>query len=349
MTKIYELPRRDRRYDEASLWIARLDKDLSAEEVRALQAWMSAEPDNKAVLLSMARTWDKMDSLSRLSELFPVPAGHRGRITQHGLGIAASILVAVLAGAWAVVELSPLELLWNPENSAVIDTSSDVYETAVGEQSTVMLPDGSHIVLNTNSLLRVEYTAGHRLLILERGEINVKVAENMNRPLSVVVGDQIVQAVGTQFNVEIKEDQKIELVVTEGRVRVGVRRQGPDRAQVPPEVLTESSLMVSAGEELILGTADEEVTPVSPEEIEVKLSWRNGNLVFRGESLEEALEEVGRYTSVEFVFLDDDLRKQTVAGLFKAGDVDGLLAVLRENFDIVYERVDEQTVLLDRE
>ncbi len=103
---------------------------------------------------------------------------------------------------------------------------------------------------------------------------------------------------------------------------------------------------VAAGEELILGSSVEEVTKISPANIEVKLSWQSGNLIFRGESLEDAMAEVGRYTSVEFVFLDDELRKVRIAGLFRAGDVDGFLAVLRENFDIAYERVDERKVLL---
>ena len=113
-----------------------------------------------------------------------------------------------------------------------------------------------------------------------------------------------------------------------------------------PTVLPPSSVTVAAGEELILGSPEEEVAEISPADIEVKLSWRDGNLIFRGESLEDAMEEVGRYTSVDFVFLDDDLRKVRIAGLFKAGDVNGLLAVLRENFDIVYEQVNEQKVLL---
>ena len=58
------------------------------------------------------------------------------------------------------------------------------------------------------------------------------------------------------------------------------------------------------------------------------------------------MKEVSRYTSIAFVFLDDDLKKVRIAGLFKAGDVDGLLAVLRQNFDIAYERVGEEKVLL---
>jgi len=334
MSRIYEFPRQDSRYDEASVWIARLDRELSEEETTELKAWMAADAENAAVLESMARLWDKMDALSRLGDLFPVSRRRNARFWFHGLSIAASIAIAALIGMWVFVDMKA--------------QSDTVYETAVGEQSTVRLSDGTRVVLNTNSLLRVEYRPSYRLLVLERGEIDVHVAKDASRPLSVIAEDKLIQAVGTVFNVEITDEHNVELVVTEGKVRVGVDYRGRRGQQTAkPRVLAESSRAVAAGEAVVLGEAKEEVTPVSPEEIEVKLSWRNGNLIFRGEPLEEALKEVGRYTTVEFVFLNDDLRKRAVAGYFKAGDVDGLLVALRENFNITCTRVDEHTVSLD--
>ena len=73
-------------------------------------------------------------------------------------------------------------------------------------------------------------------------------------------------------------------------------------------------------------------------DIEVQLSWRDGNLIFRGESLEQAISEVSRYTEVRFVFLDEASKQQPVGGMFKAGDVEGLLSTLLANFNISYER-----------
>jgi len=78
----------------------------------------------------------------------------------------------------------------------------------------------------------------------------------------------------------------------------------------------------------------------------MRLSWREGNLIFRGESLGDAVQEVGRYTNLEFVITSDELKQLRVAGLFKAGDVEGFLASLRANFDIIDERIDDNTILL---
>ena len=111
------------------------------------------------------------------------------------------------------------------------------------------------------------------------------------------------------------------------------------------------STIVGAGEKVLISANDRNTGSIKPESIErdeiaVKLSWREGNLIFRGESLEDAVYEVGRYTAVEFVFLDEKTREVRVAGLFKAGDVEGLLAALRNHFNIAYERQGEHRILL---
>lgn len=337
MNNVYEFPPLERRYDEASEWIAKLDRQLTSEEARALQAWMAADPENEALLMEMARLWDKMDALGRLSSLFHPPSTPSRRIP----------LLAFASLAVLVVTVAALWLAWNHAPQPHSTPTEYVYQTRVGENATVTLSDGTSLILNTNSRISVRYTDQLRLFNLERGEVYVKVAKDRTRPLRVMAGGKYVQAVGTEFNVKITSDQKIELMVVEGKVKVGVHNQADLAAGAQPaEAPTQPAQPLTAGQAVILGSSHEEVEEVSLEDIEVKLSWRQGNLVFRGEALEDAVREVERYTQVEFIFLDQDLKKIRVAGLFKAGDVDGLLATLRENFNIVYQQTDDNKVLL---
>jgi len=338
MSNVYELSTQEKRFDQASQWIARLDRKLSSSEERELQAWMAESPQNETVLLEMAQLWDKIDTLGRLSTLFPKP---ERVVAPKARWFAVASFASLLLMAVTLWLLWPLSANIPPGAPAEF-----VYQTDVGERSAITLGDGSIIQLNTNSRIRVNYTEQHRLLILERGEVNVKVAKDKNRPLSVVAGTQIVQAVGTEFNIEITSDQKIELVVLEGKVKVGVRESVASNFEAEANLLPHGNKTLIAGETMMLGDSKEEIKEVSSEDIEVSLSWRSGNLVFRGEPLEEAVREVERYTSVEFVFLDENLKKIRVAGLFRAGDVEGLLATLRENFDIAYQFVDDQKVVL---
>lgn len=338
MSNVYPLATSAQRYEEASQWVARLDRNLTTAETVELQHWMAADPDNETVLLEMARLWDKMDTLESLAGLFPPPKRRPWRTPVWAAASFATVLFAALA-------------LWFSSTDGVPyphpAPSEYVYQTTVGEHTRVTLADGSVLILNTNSRVTVEYTDQYRLLTLERGEIYIAVATDPFRPLSVIAGGKIVQAVGTQFSVEITSQQQVELVVVEGKVKVGVHnRPGQAALREPPRLTAPTPKLLGAGQATLLGGAEETIETVSAADIEVKLSWRQGNLIFRGESLEDAVREVERYTPVEFVFLDPELKAIRVAGLFKAGDVDGLLAALRENFDIVYQYTDEQKVLL---
>src|SRR5882762_11017430 len=78
----------------------------------------------------------------------------RRRFARRGaLAVAASVLVAVGAGT-----------------AAYLHFASPHYETRVGEQRDVLLPDGSRVTLNTNTSLTVRYSKARRYIELQRGE-----------------------------------------------------------------------------------------------------------------------------------------------------------------------------------
>jgi transmembrane sensor len=340
------IPLRPRSQLEAasSDWLAKIERGLTAQETAAFQKWLAEDPECEKAFFKLAELWDKMNSLSRLADLFPEPVQPQKSRQIVPIAMAATILLFAAATIWTWLVPNPrADLESEPPRVA----NESVFETAIGAQSIVTLPDGSVLTLNTNSLVRSDFNDARRLLRLERGEMHVQVAHDSTRPFDVQVLGKVVRAVGTAFNVEITDDQQIQLVVTQGKVLVGIvnPRRAPSAAgrySMPDD----SHVAVVAGEQAVLGADTDRITPIKPEEIEVKLSWRNGNLIFRGESLEEAIKEIERYTPVEFVFLDEDLKKVRVAGLFKAGDVEGLLTTLSTNFDIVYQRVGDRRILL---
>lgn len=330
--------------DQASLWIARLDRQLTPAEQKELQQWLAISETHRRVLFDMATLWDKMDSLARLADLFQTPAKKPAYKGRYYSAIAASLLlIAVLFGSNFTAQLPSIFMASQQFPSAMID---GVYETAIGEHSNVNLPDGSQLVLNTNSRVTVKYSAGHRLFFLERGEINIEVAHDKARPLSVVARNKVVQAVGTAFNVRIYNDKEVALLVTDGKVLVAQNAPATTIDAIIPERLPTSSLAIAKGEKIVLGTQNEKIAKVDESEIATSLSWRQGNLVFRGETLEQAVREINRYTPVQFEIGDDLIKQERIAGLFKAGDVDGLLAALEQNFHIGHERINHNKIRL---
>jgi transmembrane sensor len=343
MSNIIEFPNRDAIYDQASLWIARMDRELTAAEQQELAQWLAASEQHRSVLFEMAELWDKMDSLARLADLFQAPAKPARQPRFYG-AIAASFALLAVALGWSLAPQMPSHLLaLLPFHAQVVD---GVYETAVGEHSNVNLPDGSQLVLNTNSRVTVKYSDEHRLFLLERGEMNIEVAHDKDRPLSVMAGNKVVQAVGTAFNVRLQTDNQVALLVTDGKVLVAQKNLPQTIDKIVAERLPASALAVSKGEKIMLGAERETIAKVDDNEIVAELSWRQGNLVFRGETLEEALLEINRYTSVQFEVADDSIKQERIAGLFKAGDVDGLLTALEQNFNIHNQRLGNNKIRL---
>lgn len=329
--------------DQASLWISRLDRGLSASEHAALEAWLDENPAHRDEFLRQARFWDKTESLSRLAHLIPhsSPTIEVARHNRRWLGYGAATVVLALTLALGLATL--------PTSQHATTQPADVayYETASGGLSRVTLSHGSILTINTASRVEVRMTEHERQLILETGEINIDVAHDASRPLQVFVRGRIFEALGTQFNIRIDDSQHIELLVTEGKVRIGLAPKAVLHQQPDTGINTGAQdIVIAQGQRAIISESLQQVDSLVSEDIEVQLSWQQGNLIFRGEPLSEAVKEVGRYTSVDFVILDEESRAIQIAGRFKSGDIAGFLASLEANFNIQHQRDGNKTLLL---
>lgn len=340
----------EQRLDDASDWIAKIDRELTQQEKISLQTWLSLSVKNTEVLLEVAHLWDKMDDISRLSDLFPQTPPTSAKKYSAWLGaMAASAIFAISVGLYQ--SGFNFSLFGQSDQAAVVVMQMN-YQTDIGESNTINLPDNSKIVLNTNSFVQVRYTSTARIIDLQRGEIHIDVAHDKSRPLSVIASGKVIQAVGTAFNVEVRNDL-VELIVTDGKVLIATKNNNIASMNIDDigKRLPQNSMAVSKGEKIDLdltGNIVEKVIKVDPVEVAASLSWRTGNLIFRGESLAEAMAEISRYTNIKFELSDDEqLQTVQVAGMFKTGDVTGLLEVLSNNFNIRYERVGNNKIILN--
>ena len=140
----------------------------------------------------------------------------------------------VLAAA-ALALLSSITALFLWINS---DTAHS-YSTGIGEQRTIQLPDGSTVELNARSRVKVRLTEGRRDVALIEGQALFRVAKDKQRPFVVRAGDAQVRAVGTEFDVYMKQAETV-VTVVEGRVETYSGADGADAA----------AILLSAGEQL---------------------------------------------------------------------------------------------------
>ncbi|MFT6734227.1 MAG: transmembrane sensor [Polaribacter sp.] len=351
----------NKRMDEACDWITKIDRKLSRREVNSLRNWLQLDKNNLTQFMEVAKIWDKSLELNRLADIFPQETISQKPISNWAKSIAASFVLVISISLVQVMD----NLTTGTKQLAVVETDSNrILETKIGESHQYKLSDGSEIVLNTGTLAEVHFTPELRSIDLKKGEIHIDVAHDKSRPLQVKVGDKIIQAVGTAFNIQVK-DQLIELIVTDGEVIVkeilslsfsDIQKSETDlniintTLTMTTKPINDTLMSVSKGEKIDLsmqGIVKEKVIKVQPIEIVASLSWRQGNLVFRGESLQEAMDEISRYSNIH-IQLDNDpkLEKIQIAGMFKTGDIDGLLGMLKTNFDIDYEHKANDTIYL---
>ena len=374
MSNVYPFQTENHIYEEASLWVTRLERGLSDAETENLRQWLSLNPKHKDCLLEMANLWDRMDRLSVLSELFDRPAAqaaeqsatkhkanrnsnrNHNRTSIRNWAVAAS--VALLAIAFSL--LLPITQMQTPssgsenvqtahKNSTLKqETSNTLYETGIGAHSTVNLPDGTKMLLNTDTQVSVTYSDHQRLLVLQKGELMVEVAHDKSRPLRVQVGSKLVEAVGTAFNVYRKDEQNFDVIVTEGRVQV--KPVADNAANSPIDLKTAAIQELGRGEKMsVRASLPTAIETIAAAIIQDRLSWRDGNVVFRGETLQDALNELSRYTPDNFKIVDSRINDLRIAGLYKAGDTEGLLSALKENFNIASQRTADGIIELSLE
>ncbi len=109
----------------------------------------------------------------------------------------------------------------------------ELIQTALGEQRTPTLSDGSRVTLDALTVMRVRYTTSLRSIDLVAGRGYFEVAHDTSRPLRVRAGPRTVTAVGTAFSVR-REPRETTIVLAEGKVAVSNHESAAILAMLRP-------------------------------------------------------------------------------------------------------------------
>lgn len=278
--------------EAAASWAARADRGLSVVETAELDAWLRGDIRRSGAYARM--TWalmstEPVDADARAALRAP-PRMTRRRWLVGGGAIAASLAVAgIYLGSARPI----------------------AYSTRKGEKRVVSLDDGSVMTLNTETRLEVRYAKDRRLVRLVEGEALFDVAKDRHRPFVVSARNAEVRAVGTSFTVSNVGGEPVEVLVREGLVdvtRVNLAQQAPTRLKANSRAI----LAVDSGAVA--------VAHVDDAELGTDLAWKDGQIVFQGESLATAAARFARYSDIGIVIVDPDLGAEKVAGVFNAND-----------------------------
>ena len=325
---------------EAIRWVVRMDsgEPLSAAEKKALREWAGRSVLHRNALLRFEKFWSEADVLALLKTSPEYEVSHRtGRSGAILLATGTVILAAavlIYAGIRALGGTEPL-----------------TYETAVGEQRTVQLSDGSILQLNTNSRAQVAYSNHLRRIRLLRGEALFSVTADAQRVFEVFVADRIVRALGTAFVIRV-DGSAVEVMVAEGTVDVADVASGWSGTdgrwgKVNPRTGRLGQLRAGEVGDFNAGSGHMEVHTLAEAEVQRRMAWREGSLVFSDEPLSVVVAELNRYATTTLEIGDPKLASLKISGRFRIGDRDGVFEMLRREFGIRVRNVEGEDIRLE--
>jgi transmembrane sensor len=278
------------------VWTHRHSGTWTEEDERQLRAWLAAAPENRAAHEKVARLWATAGRLERRAYDAIAP---RRMFTARAVAVGCTV---VLIAALAIPAWFYGDRWWN---------GVPVHWIAPrGESRTLMLEDGTHVLLDADSDLVVKLGAYARRVSLVRGEALFTVTHNASRPFEIEIGPGRVMDLGTRFDVE-KLPSAVHIAVFEGRV--GVRT-------------VHGEVVLGAGRG---GGYDDSGTLLPVSKVDAAATLRpDGQRHFDSEPLATIVARLARYHSVTFVFADPRLQELRVSGTFRVTDLPLFLTTL---------------------
>ncbi len=314
--------------DSAADWIARLDRGpLSEEENQAFEAWLRGDPRRRGALL-------RADAVSMLGESaralgpqfdpkqFAEPAKPRGLSRRK--------LVALIGTGGTLAAVAALGF----------SMPAAAITTGLGEVRLVTLDDGSTVMLNTQTSVRVHYGAHERSVELLYGEAYFTILADPKRPFFVDLPGKRLRAGRGTFRVRKLDGKPVDILVDQARLELAAVN-APTVLTLPP-----ASRLAFPPDALIERLPAPQ--PIAPDLVSRDLAWREGKIAFEGEPLGEAAASFARYSKTRIEIRDAALAREPVAGLFSASDPLGFSRAVAQLFDAEIEQRGDLVVLSRR-
>jgi transmembrane sensor len=300
----------------ASDWTARLDRGpLTPEQQAAHQAWLNGDPRSKGALLRAQALSMMSESARALGPDFDPATFEQPRAKSASRRKALIWTGGAIGGA----ALAALGLGLAPASATI--------RTARGEIRLVPLKDGSTVLLNTGTSIRVPKDPDARFVTLLEGEAYFSVARD-TRPFTVETDGRHLRTTQAGFRVCKLEASPIDVLVDRGQVDLDGAHQIAANMRV-----------------LLSNRAAESPQLIAPEVVARELSWREGKLAFEGETLKQAANSFARYSDVRIEIRDPGLAREPVTGLFAASDPVGFSRAVARAFNAEFEQRGDTVVL----
>ncbi len=219
--------------------------------------------------------------------------------------------------------------------------------TPRGSKSTLSLPDGTIVHLNTNSYLSYKPGFGQTTReVTLVGEGYFEVAHNAKVPFIVHTSEADIKVLGTEFNVRnYNNEDKMETSLLKGSIEMTlVKTKRTIRMEPSEKVIIERP--VNTSKTAPSATKDIRITNISVADSEiVETSWLHNKMAFKDKPLSEIAVEFERRFEVTISFANNQVAGYHYTGVFDETNLEDILRILQMIKPFHY-RLEKNTVLI---
>jgi hypothetical protein len=223
----------------------------------------------------------------------------------------------------SIVKTEDGQLVYNVSNTSKQGNDTPLFntiETPRGGQYQINLPDGSRIWLNAASSLRypVVFSDNERKVEL-KGEAYFEIAKNMASPFRVVSNNQIVEVLGTHFNINsYPEEGSVKTTLLEGSVKI---RSGNKSAILRP------------GQQSQVGNS----INVTQADIYETVAWKNGKTQFSNADIKTIMRMLSRWYDVEVQYQGEMIETGFGGSVSRSKNISEILKLLELTGDVHFK------------
>ncbi|HEX8024054.1 FecR family protein [Mucilaginibacter sp.] len=179
------------------------------------------------------------------------------------------------------------------KNTSEITGSPQPYNiltTPRGGKYQLILADGTKVWLNAGSTIKfpVDFAGSERVVEFS-GEAYFEVAHDASKPFKVACAGQVVQVLGTHFDINAYQDENaVKTTLLQGSVKV----YGKSR----PSTSASSEIIIKPNEQAVFKNDQLSKQTVDADEF---VAWRNGVILFRNADIHDVMRKISRWYNVE--------------------------------------------------
>lgn len=313
--------------------------EATSDETKQIFKWLEESPENREELARLKKVWalaannnDNTDFLWK-ENVYPEIKKYKNKEMLF-LRLKQAAIFLLLIGAGSVLHY--LVSRTNADGNQVYQGEYSV-ESPPGQMTSVDLPDGSNILLNSGSSVTysADFSKGKREVTLE-GEAFFDVVTDSERPFFVRSSLMDIKVYGTSFNIQVYPDDKfISATLIEGSISI-LNKNGDELKRLIP------------GENMYY-SPEKTKLKVSKVDTELYCSWRSGLITFRNEKLKDIARRIERWYNVEIEIRNQNLGEELYFGtILKNKPVDQIMEVLQLTTSLEYSiipRADKPTLI----